>query len=229
VSQAATVAARPFRAGGRRTAPWALALAAACSITFGVLWAGLEGAEVRHADVRATAWLGDQAAGSITALANASSFVGSAQTLAAAALTAAAWLVVRRRALDAALVVVALAGAEVINAVLKNAFERPRPSLSEPLATASGFSFPSGHAMASTALYATLALVLTRGRSMRTRLTAMGTVAALVGAIGLSRVYLGVHFPTDVAAGWSAGLAWAAAGVALLSLVPGGSPGDRNP
>lgn len=117
-----------------------------------MLWNSLEGAEVRHADQRATAWLGDQAAGSITALAKMSSFVGSAQTLAAAALTAAAWLVVRRRALDAALVVVALAGAEVINAALKNAFERPRPSLSEPLATASGFSFPSGHAMASTAL-----------------------------------------------------------------------------
>jgi undecaprenyl-diphosphatase len=197
----------------------ALAVAAACTIVFGELSESLAEAEVRDADERAAAALRHHAAASVTALAHVSSLAGSAQVLAGLALTAGVWLLARRRALDAALVALALVGAEVINALLKNLFERPRPSISEPLATAAGFSFPSGHAMASMALVAMLALILTRGRSSQTRLAAFSVAAAVVGAIGLSRVYLGVHYPTDVAAGWSAGLAWAAVSVLLISLV----------
>jgi membrane-associated phospholipid phosphatase len=197
----------------------ALAVAAACTILFGELSESLAESELRFADERGAAALRHHAGASVTALAHVSSVAGSAQVLAALALTAGVWLLARRRVLDAALVALALVGAEVLNAVLKNLFERPRPSISDPLATAAGFSFPSGHAMASMALFATLAVVLTRGRSARTRLAAFSMAAAVVGAIGLSRVYLGVHYPTDVAAGWSAGLAWAAVSVLLLSLV----------
>jgi membrane-associated phospholipid phosphatase len=203
----------------RRTALSALAVAAACSVLFATVWDGLREADVLHADERAVAELRHHAVASVTGVAQASSFVGGSQMLALLALTAAAWLAARRRMLDAMLVLLALGGAKLLNAVLKNGFERPRPSIHDPLDTAAGFSFPSGHAMASMALFATLAFVLTRGRSAPIRFTVFGMAAALVGAIGLSRVYLGVHFPSDVAAGWSAGLAWAAVTVLLSSLV----------
>jgi membrane-associated phospholipid phosphatase len=207
VSEAAALASPSLRDESRHTALASLAVAAACTVLFAMLSDSLEEAAVQGADQRAAVALRHNAAMSVTALARAASFAGSAQVLAALALTSSAWLVARRRPLDAAVVVLALGGGQVINAVLKNAFERPRPSISDPLETAAGFSFPSDHAMASMALLATLALVFTRGRSARTRLAAFGTAAAFVGSIGLSRVYLGVHFPTDVAAGWSAGLA----------------------
>jgi undecaprenyl-diphosphatase len=219
VSDAATLASRSLRDESRRTALAALALAAACTVLFATLGHSLEAAEVLHADERAVAEVRQHAVASVSAVAHALSFVGSSQMLALVALTAVAVLLARRRPHDATLVVLALAGAEIINAVLKNAFERPRPSIHDPLETAAGLSFPSGHAMASMALFAALAFVLMRGRSARTRMAAVGVAATLVGAIGLSRIYLGVHFPTDVAAGWSAGLAWAAVSVLLLSLV----------
>jgi undecaprenyl-diphosphatase len=219
VSHAATLRARLLGREGGRTAVAALAVAAVCTMLFGELSESLPEAELRDADERVAASLRHHAAASLTALAHASSLAGSAHVLAAVGLTAGVSLLARRRVLDSALVALALVGAELINAALKNLFERPRPSMSDPLATAGGFSFPSGHAMASTALLATLALVVTRGRPAQTRLAAFGMAAALVGAIGLSRVYLGVHYPTDVAAGWSAGLAWASVSVLLLSLV----------
>jgi hypothetical protein len=178
---AATAASRSPRDEGRRTALAALAVAAACAVLFATLWDSLQEAEVRHADQSALLELRHHAITSVAALARAVSFAGSAELLAVLALTAAAWLVARRRLLDAALVVFALAGAEALNTVLKSGFERPRPSISDPLATAAGFSFPSGHAMASMALFAMLAFILTRGRSARIRLAAFAVAAALVG------------------------------------------------
>jgi membrane-associated phospholipid phosphatase len=93
--------------------------------------------------------------------------------------------------------------------LLKATFERPRPSFDDPVATAGWFSFPSGHALSSIALYGTLAYVLGSAlRSQRARAASLAGVAVLVATIGFSRLYLGVHYLTDVLAGYSAGLAW---------------------
>jgi len=104
---------------------------------------------------------------------------------------------------------VALLGGEALNGLLKRAFDRPRPNLFQWKTTASLSSFPSGHAMTSVIVYVTLAYLIARlepSRAMR-RLT-LGFAAVLVLGIGWSRLYLGVHYPSDVLAGYAAGFAW---------------------
>jgi PAP2 superfamily protein len=131
----------------------------------------------------------------------------------AAAVTLAATLslLLRRRVAHAALMVAALTGGQALNWALKAAFERPRPTFSDPLATATGFSFPSGHAMVSLTVYGALAFVTAASAgSRRAQLLALLSATALVLAIGFSRVYLGVHYATDVLAAYSAGVAWLA-------------------
>jgi membrane-associated phospholipid phosphatase len=108
--------------------------------------------------------------------------------------------------------VVALAscgvGGALLNQLLKVLYQRPRPDELGRLATASGFSFPSGHAMMSFCFYVMLVYLLVFNRSTWQRALAMLGALALVGLIGLSRVYLGVHYPSDVLAGYAAATVW---------------------
>jgi membrane-associated phospholipid phosphatase len=109
----------------------------------------------------------------------------------------------------AVLVSAALAGGQALNWALKAAFERPRPQLSDPLAAAAGFSFPSGHAMVACSVYGALALIFATSVTSRAARAAVIAAATALGlAIGFSRVYLGVHYVSDVVAGYCAGLAW---------------------
>jgi undecaprenyl-diphosphatase len=92
---------------------------------------------------------------------------------------------------------------------MKLAFERPRPEFRDVHLTLHTFSFPSGHAMVSIAVYGAVAVViLRRVRTPAARAALIGGVALLVGSIGFSRVYLGAHYVSDVLAGISLGLAW---------------------
>lgn len=106
---------------------------------------------------------------------------------------------------------VATAGGMLINTVLKLAFDRPRPQLFEWRTDYAGLSsFPSGHASTAMVVYVALAYVVARlepGTALR-RMT-FSLFALLVVLIGLSRLYLGVHYPSDVIAGYAVGLAWA--------------------
>ncbi|HHY45973.1 MAG TPA: phosphatase PAP2 family protein [Firmicutes bacterium] len=103
----------------------------------------------------------------------------------------------------------ALIGGATLESLLKAIFQRPRPEYPH-LVRALGFSFPSGHATVSAAVFATLAyLAYTRIRPGRTRLLVVITAFALILMIGISRVYLGVHYPSDVLAGFAVGGFWA--------------------
>jgi len=122
-----------------------------------------------------------------------------------------AWRLVslgRRR--QAVFFAIAVLGAEVIDQALKLGFQRPRPDVFfGPLPL--NYSFPSGHAMVSCCFYLALAEILLDDRWSRARKLAVWTFAILLtGAIGLSRVYLGVHYPTDVLGGYAAAIAWLA-------------------
>lgn len=110
------------------------------------------------------------------------------------------------------LVVVATLGGILLSVALKEAFDRPRPDLVPHLAAARSSSFPSGHSMLSAVVYLTLGSLLERlVRSPAPRLYLLSVAVLLTFLVGVSRVYLGVHYPTDVLAGWAVGLAWAIA------------------
>lgn len=105
--------------------------------------------------------------------------------------------------------------AQLANVVLKHMFARPRPTLFEVIPLPASFSFPSGHAMSATVLLGSVAAVLIALHPAR-RVPILVVTAVLVFAIGLSRVYLGVHWPSDVIAGFAAGVPLLVAAVQLL-------------
>jgi membrane-associated phospholipid phosphatase len=118
-----------------------------------------------------------------------------------------AFLMRRRGA--AMLLVLSLAGSSLFFSTVKTLVSRPRPVLESARLVQAGFSFPSGHATVSAAFYGTLAYLLLRPlrRSILRGVLAMWA-AALALLVGISRVYLGVHYPSDVVAGWIAGALW---------------------
>ena len=118
---------------------------------------------------------------------------------------------VQRRA-EAAWLGGSIVGASVINALLKLALHRPRPQVVPHLAHVSNASFPSGHAMISAAVYLTLGIMLAESQPKVTaRAYLVGFAGVLVLLIGCSRIYLGVHWPSDVLGGWCFGAVWALA------------------
>ena len=98
-----------------------------------------------------------------------------------------------------------------LSELLKVQFGRPRPELVPQLAEVHSLSFPSGHAMLSAVIYLTLGALLARFHKRKRERALIMVYAVLVTMmVGASRVYLGVHWPTDVLAGWALGAAWAA-------------------
>jgi undecaprenyl-diphosphatase len=107
------------------------------------------------------------------------------------------------------LVLAITVSASLLNVGLKDFYERPRPELVPHLTEEYSASFPSGHAMLSTVVFLTLATLLGRFTpEYRLRAYYLGIALTLSLLVGVSRVYMGVHYPTDVLAGWVAGLVW---------------------
>jgi len=127
-------------------------------------------------------------------------------------LTVVGFLILRKMYGAVYLVFVAALGGLLMSTFLKSLFERPRPSLVPHLAQVYTSSFPSGPSMLSATIYLTLGTLLARFVHQRTLKAYFLVVAlTLTFLVGLSRVYMGVHYPTDVLAGWAAGLTWALA------------------
>lgn len=107
-------------------------------------------------------------------------------------------------------VTIAVVGGVLLGALLKDLFNRPRPELVPHLSYVYTTSFPSGHSLNAAVVYLTLGVLLARLQQRRVlKLYVMAVAALLTVAVGISRVYLGVHWPTDVLAGWTAGAVWA--------------------
>ena len=147
-------------------------------------------------------WL-PHAAGDITAL-------GGGTVLTIVVVAVAGLLAVQRLWLSAASIVLASTTGGIAVDLIKNKVLRARPELVPHLVPASGYSFPSGHAASSAVVYLTISAIagqVTPDRAIRRYL--LGCAILLVGMIGTSRVYLGVHWPIDVLVGWSFGTLWA--------------------
>jgi undecaprenyl-diphosphatase len=129
-----------------------------------------------------------------------------------------AWLIVRRRYRDGLFFGLAIVGSLLLNLAAKHHFARVRPDLWLSLTPETTFSFPSGHAMGSVTLAVALTLLFwpTRGRWL-----VLAVASLFVLLVGLSRIYLGVHYPSDILAGWTAGTAWV---VAMYQLVLSHAP-----
>lgn len=120
------------------------------------------------------------------------------------------FLLLTRRHGTAALVLASSVGGAILSNVLKQGFDRPRPDLVPELTRHLNPSFPSGHAMTAAVVYLTLAaLVATTLKRRREKLYVIGVALSLTLLVGLTRIYLGVHYPTDVLAGWCVGASWA--------------------
>jgi undecaprenyl-diphosphatase len=122
----------------------------------------------------------------------------------------AGFLLLRRLYGAAVFLLAATSGGLVASTLLKLVFERERPSIVPHLSYVSSHSFPSGHSLLAAVIYLTLGALLMRvveGQALKAYFLLVALMLTVL--VGVSRVYLGVHYPTDVLAGWAAGLAWA--------------------
>lgn len=134
-------------------------------------------------------------------------------------------LVIRRRFAEATFAIVATAGSGLLNVATKQGFGRERPALWESIAPETTYSFPSGHAMGSATLACVLVLLSWR-TSWRWIVLASGTLFTMT--VGASRVYLGVHYPSDILAGWLAAVAWTSAAHIAVFHAASTFPGNRR-
>jgi len=154
-----------------------------------------------EADPIGPAWF-EEAARDVTSL-------GSFSVLTLLVIAVAVCLLLLKRRNVAFFIVFAVIGGTILSSTLKNIFQRERPELTG-VARVFTSSFPSGHATISAVVYLTLGVCLAETTSdFRLKAFYVGYAAFLTLIVGLSRLYLGVHYPTDVVAGWAIGTAWA--------------------
>ncbi len=161
---------------------------------------------LRHADdmhqLRGPDWLKDFMR-DVTAL-------GGAPVLILISLGVIGYLILQKSYRSLALVIIATVSGLLMSLILKFYFIRPRPEVVPHLMTETTPSFPSGHSMMSAVIYFTLAALLTRlETSNKIRIYTISLTLFVVFIVGISRVFLGVHYPTDVLGGWTFGLFWA--------------------
>jgi undecaprenyl-diphosphatase len=136
--------------------------------------------------------------------------IGGPTVLGLVVLSVVGFLALQGRYRTALVVLITAASGEVANVAMKNAFLRPRPTVVPHLRDVASTSFPSGHAMESAIIYLTLGAMLMRLAERRvTKLYCIGMAIFVTFLVGVSRVYLGVHYPTDVIGGWIFGFLWA--------------------
>jgi membrane-associated phospholipid phosphatase len=157
--------------------------------------------------------------GGLTQLAVFVTTIGNTTSMAVLAVAVAGWCWYRGRRADAVLAIVAMAGSAALFNVLKDLFGRPRPPIADRLVNVGNESLPSGHATMSIVVIGTIVVLAWTGRSVMTRAVLVVAAVVWVGAVGATRVYLGVHWFSDVVAGWLVGAAWLALCVAVWNYV----------
>ena len=183
-------------------------------LLLGLLWKSLSTTPLRHLDLTLPIYLHTFATLTLTRILLAFTWLGAMRTFLPAVILSIAWLLAQRRQHAALLLGVALTGALIFNEALKLIFHRHRPGLPWSFAGLAAppeqtFSFPSGHAFFATVLYGMLACLALQHATAALRRLNLITVAIFMPlAIGLSRIYFGMHNPTDVLAGYLAGSLW---------------------
>ncbi len=189
-----------------------LVVVAVAALVFAVLLIGvrLQWAPLESADHGAAARLNGLIAGhaAVVAVVKAVTWLGSGGVLWTVIGAAAILLAIRRRWRLALYLLIAGAGALVLDPVLKSLVGRLRPVVAHPVAHGNGNSFPSGHSLSSIVCYGALLLVFLPAARGRWRRALAAGIVTLVALIGISRILLGVHYISDVLGGWALGITW---------------------
>jgi undecaprenyl-diphosphatase len=215
---AVRVAVSAWREPAQRRLGLALAAAVLSAIAFAQIAEDyLTNDPLARWDVSFARWLAGERSTVGTDFFRALTFLGSPAVALAVSTVVCLLLYRRRRLVDAALLPLVLAGAELLNLVLKLSFHRPRPEVA--FVHLDTYSFPSGHAMISTAAYGALAYVAwSRLQTRRAHVLLAAGTAVLLALICFSRLYLGVHYLSDVLAGAAGGVFWLSVAIALQTI-----------
>jgi undecaprenyl-diphosphatase len=209
-----------------------LVLTGAAVVFVGLAEEVLAGGEMARFDVAFARALHDEKSPAWERFFSSVSWFGSIQVLAMATVAVAIVLLAKRRTVLAIGWLAAQGGGALLNRVLKETFERTRPEFADPLLVSSSWSFPSGHAMGTFIFCGLGCYLLLRERpSWTTSAAALGLTVSWCGVMAFSRLYLGVHFASDVIAGLLAGTAWIAVCASAFEIIRrrGGSPGPSSP
>jgi undecaprenyl-diphosphatase len=186
-----------------------LALAMAALLLFGWLAEDVLEGEKQHFDEAIRALVQEHATPALTAAMRVITLLGSTAFLLALGLLITLIFLVVKWKRSAMLIIFTMAGAFLLNWVLKISFQRERPTPFFDTPLPDSYSFPSGHALLSFCFYGALASIISaRTRSLALRIVTWAAAILLAVAIGISRVYLGVHYPSDVMAGFAAAVMW---------------------
>jgi len=171
-------------------------------------WQTVAGGPITLVDQKVNGWMLAQRTALLTSLLLALSFLHGTGGIFAMSFSIALVLKVQRRWTELRFLVAVIAGGMSLNWLLKLAFQRQRPDFHHALDSLSSYSFPSGHACGSTLLYCAIVLLLANSRW---RWPAIAGASLMITLVGLSRVYLGAHYPSDVLAGVCVGVVWVSA------------------
>lgn len=167
-------------------------------------------------DVELARWLHEHSSSVLVSVFDVVTWAGNVVVLAAITASALVILLRRRRVNEAALLAIVALGIEALNAGLKLVFQRPRPQLA--FVHLDTYSFPSGHAAGSAAIYGALAYLAVRRLGGARRVLVLVAAPVLVALIGFSRLYLGAHYLSDVLTGFALGASWLFAWVLIGQL-----------
>src|SRR6202166_1163829 len=177
-------------------------------------------------DANAGTWLHVRATPLVTNAMAAVSFLGAPTTLTIVAVAGSLLLLYRRRHSEAATLSNVALGGNFLNFCLKHLIQRGRPVFDDPIFSLPTYSFPSGHAMASTVCYGLLAIhTSVNARQRYTVYVAIAAAVFMVALVSFSRIYLGLHYLSDVMGGIAEGIAWLALSFTVLHYIRRGESG----
>ena len=216
MSESTPVRSELAEAARSQSIPLVLVSVAAAALVFVALAAVVNGGGTQSVDAAILRWVrsatgGDAATGALRSVMLDFTALGGGITLMLVTTLVAGYMLVTQRWRLALAVVATIIGGTTLVVLLKQLFDRARPDVVTHLAEFNNASFPSGHAANSAVVYLTLAVLLARSeRRHAARIYLVSVGVAMTLAIGISRIYLGVHWPTDVLGGWIVGGSWAA-------------------
>ena len=199
---------RPPLGAATMTVVVGFAALVAILIVFGSIAEAVRAQEVFGLDTWATPFLHGIASPSLDVLMNALTDIGSSLVIVPILFVVGAWLLRRQRYGAALFLGVASVGSLVLQGTMKVFYARPRPHLDWVQQVLSDYSFPSGHTMSAVIFYVALALILWSVFGRRIGVIALAIAATVTFGVGVSRIYLGYHYLTDVVGGLLAGIAW---------------------